>query len=231
MKLPKQVSPAAGVALGLATFFALSLALQTVGPQLKLTASTQHVLLKTAILVLAFIVAGCHPTRLPLLGMRFPKGWLWIPLTIVSGLTGIAGTLLLLAFKGRGLPLLRELGFVEIVLTVWLLSSVAEEFYCRGLFQSWIDDNAESYWTNKAVWASAVLFGGMHLSLILAGADSATVAVIVPMTTLLGYWCAVARRLSQSLWPPILAHVGFNVGGVVGAVIAIVVLGWEAPST
>jgi membrane protease YdiL (CAAX protease family) len=68
----------------------------------------------------------------------------------------------------------------------------------------------------STIW-SAALFGSMHFSLVFAGIDLPSFAVILASVTPLGYVCAVARARSGSLVPAIAAHVGFNVGGFFGA--------------
>lgn len=66
---------------------------------------------------------------------------------------------------------------------------------------------------------SAILFGGLHGSLIFAGVDPAAVAILVMATTLLGLLTAWARARTSSLYPAIAAHIAFNVGGMFGGII------------
>ena len=41
-------------------------------------------------------------------------------------------------------PVASQMGFLQIVLLIWLLSSFSEEVYVRGLVQSWIADRDEA---------------------------------------------------------------------------------------
>jgi membrane protease YdiL (CAAX protease family) len=68
------------------------------------------------------------------------------------------------------------------------------------------------------IW-SAGLFGIMHLSLLFAGVDIASVLIVVLSATALGSICATARARRGSLRPAIAAHVMFNVGGFLAGVI------------
>jgi membrane protease YdiL (CAAX protease family) len=69
-----------------------------------------------------------------------------------------------------------------------------------------------------ALLPSAVLFGSLHLVMLFAGVDRASVAVVVVSTTLLGLLAAWAKAATGSLYPPIAAHVAFNVGGALGGI-------------
>ena len=104
--------------------------------------------------------------------------------------------------------------FGAMVLWVWIVSSVSEEVFCRGWFQtSTMSDTSRA--TLLALLPSAILFGSLHLLLVSADVDVASVVVVVIATTLLGL-LAAARATSASLYPAIAAHVAFNVGGAAG---------------
>jgi membrane protease YdiL (CAAX protease family) len=122
---------------------------------------------------------------------------------------------------GAGIPALKKMGLLGIIGTVWILSSVAEEIFVRGWFQTWVarirgEDGA------AVRWLSASLFSAMHLTLFFRGADPPTARVIVVATFALGYCCAWLRQRSGSLRPAIAAHVAFNIGGLLAG-IAIVI--------
>src|SRR5262245_21851171 len=111
---------------------------------------------------------------------------------------GAATTGVMLAFGLRGMGArLAAYGLPGLVLWIWLISSIVEEVFCRGWFQALIAgvDEGVSHGerTRAAVWWSMALFGAMHLLLLFAGVDIASVVVIVISVTALGYVCATAR--------------------------------------
>ena len=107
-----------------------------------------------------------------------------------------------------------------IMFWVWIVSSVSEEIFVRGWFQSTLAQRGVGQ--RAAVLLSGALFGAMHLSLLRADVEPASVAVIVTFTFLLGLVCAYVRATRDSLVPAILAHVGFNVGGLVGGAMVMI---------
>ncbi len=129
---------------------------------------------------------------------------------LATGSTGLA------AIVGR-------FSFPQLVVWVWIVSSVSEELLCRGWFQAQLGRRAAgedaSTRFREVVLPSAVLFGSLHLTLFWAGTGLATAALMVTATTLLGLICAAARERTGSLFPAIGAHVLFNVGGFVGGII------------
>jgi membrane protease YdiL (CAAX protease family) len=121
--------------------------------------------------------------------------------------------------------LMQDLGFLGVVIWIWLYSSLTEEVFARGWFQGalspWDGTTVRVFGRQVAlpVVASALLFGAMHLALIGRGADAWTTVIIVVFTTSLGWVTAECRYRSGSLVPAILTHVCFNVGGFLAAVI------------
>lgn len=114
-------------------------------------------------------------------------------------------------------------GLLGIVLWIWVVSSIVEEIFCRGWFQSLLTGTSESdprgERSRTAVLWSAALFGAMHLPLLLAGIEIAAVVIIIASVTSLGYVCAAARARTGSLRPAIAAHMMFNIGGFLAGVI------------
>ena len=106
--------------------------------------------------------------------------------------------------KGYSLP--------RMIVVIWIWSSLSEEIFCRGWFQSGLPAGP-----SRLAW-SAALFGSMHLSLFLAGVDTPSVLWIVTATTVLGYFCAQIREQSGSIVPAFVRHAGFNIGGLLGGI-------------
>jgi len=175
-------------------------------------------------LMAAFAVGAMAMSRRPFaeFGFRRPvpaKGHfkLW------GLLLGAAGTGVILAFGLRGMRGLAAYGLPGIVLWIWVIAPIVEEVFCRGWFQSLVAGAGESDLHHErsrtaVIWSTA-LFGAMHLVLLFAGIDIATVVVIVLSVTALGYVCATARARTGSLCPAIAAHVMFNIGGMLAGVI------------
>lgn len=137
---------------------------------------------------------------------------------------GAASTGVILAFGLRGMRTrLAAYGLLGIVLWIWLVSSVVEELFCRGWFQTVVagagTSDAADERPRAAVWWSTALFGTMHLPLLLTDVEVAAAVVIVLGVTALGSVCATARARTGSLRPAIAAHVLFNVGAVLAGVI------------
>ncbi len=72
-------------------------------------------------------------------------------------------------FLGVKHPLVAQMSFPEIILIIWIGSSVSEEIYVRGLVQSWIIKGQETTGLSPfspSIVSSALLFAGTHASLI-----------------------------------------------------------------
>lgn len=139
---------------------------------------------------------------------------------------GAAGTGVILAFGLRGMRGLADYGLPGIVLWIWVIAPIVEEVFCRGWFQSLVagadaSDLHRERSRTAVIW-SAALFGAMHLVLLFAGIDIASVVVIVLSVTALGYVCATARARTGSLRPAIAAHMMFNIGGMLAGVIYVI---------
>jgi membrane protease YdiL (CAAX protease family) len=152
------------------------------------------------------------------LGFRRPAVALW-GRTIGGGLAlGFLSTLAMIFVGATGMStVIGKYSFAALVLWVWIVSSMSEEVFCRGWFQS-VTGAVGAPPTFATLLPSALLFGGMHLLLIGSGVEIRTVVAVVVGTTLLGLLAAWARAKSTSLYPSIAAHVAFNVGGVIGGI-------------
>lgn len=136
---------------------------------------------------------------------------------------GAASTGVILALGLRGMRDLAAYGLLGIVLWIWVISSIVEELFCRGWFQTLVagagENDTHGVQPRAAVRWSAALFSAMHLPLLLADVEIAAVMVILLSVTALGYVCAMARARTGSLRPAIAAHVMFNVGALLAGVI------------
>jgi membrane protease YdiL (CAAX protease family) len=174
-------------------------------------------------LLIVFSLGLMYAMRRPFADFGFRRATGKSKRWIAAGVAlGAVSTMLVLALGLEGMQkIMKGYTLPMIVLWVWIGSSVAEEIFVRGWFQSAL--TMRGVGQRPSVILSGLLFGSMHLSLLVAGVEPATVAVIVTATTLLGLVCAHVRATRDSLLPAILAHVGFNVGGMLGGIVVVVV--------
>jgi membrane protease YdiL (CAAX protease family) len=129
-------------------------------------------------------------------------------------------------FLGSRHPLASQMTFLQIVLVIWVLSSVSEETYVRGLVQSWIADGGDVHRVVSAfkpsIVSSALVFAGMHVPLLWSRAGVKGGLAIVLATLGVGWACAVLRARTGSLLPAIACHVVGNVAGVPGGIVGMI---------
>jgi membrane protease YdiL (CAAX protease family) len=158
-------------------------------------------------------------------GFRAPvRRTAWWRVIGVGGLLGALAAAAILLTPAQGMTrFLGSFGFLGLVLSIWLYSSVTEEVFVRGWFQTVADRGQRVSFAGRSVGgsvlASALLFGSLHLSLLSMGSDALTVVIIVTATTLLGLAAARFREQYQSVVPSVVTHISFNVGGFVAGVI------------
>ena len=183
-----------------------------------------QLLIKTSLIVFALLAMklyGGAPAQYGLRPAEPYRRWR----VILPGLgLGMLATALIFVTPAKGMKVLQSFGFLSLVLLVWLLSSISEEIFTRGWFQGSLETEATKpvsllgFSLPRPVLASALLFGGLHLSLLVAGADLWTVGIIVSSTFFLGLCAGQYRHRYRGLGPSILVHVAFNVGGFLGGI-------------
>jgi membrane protease YdiL (CAAX protease family) len=155
------------------------------------------------------------------------RKWLWYLIAAVA--MGLATIVMILT--GHRHPIAAQLTFPQIIVTVWLLSSISEEIFVRGLVQSWIAAPLEPDRATPrcVIIASAALFGGLHVPLIWKGGGALGGGVIVAATFVLGWAAAEIRARSASLLHAIAVHIVGNMAalpfGIAGAIIYYVIHG------
>lgn len=109
--------------------------------------------------------------------------------------------------------------FIEDVIYIWLLASVAEEVLARGLIQGYLSPLKHirvkllKYDISLPILVGALFFGAMHLMLLSIGIDIYKVLNIVIFGILLGLIAGYQKEKTNSLIPAIIVHMCFNVGG------------------
>jgi membrane protease YdiL (CAAX protease family) len=229
LSVPAPVSRSSGahilttVLLGAAVFWLSGFVAKALtGPELDWR---QHAVLKTVMLVLSLgLIAVLGRGRLADYGLARakPVRWRWV---VGTGLLlGASASVVAMLVPGPGMTFLKGFSFPQLVLGVWLGSSIAEELLTRGFVQGALAPLAERRVTvagvsvSVPVLVSGFFFGAMHLSLI-GKVDAPHVAVIVTFTTLLGLAAGLVRERSGGLFPAIAIHVLFNVGGMLGGIL------------
>lgn len=121
--------------------------------------------------------------------------------------------------SGKGFP---EIGsIIELILTVWIWSSICEEVLTRGLIQGFMkyQTNIKFLKLSLPVWISGIFFGAMHLLLLKMNMDIWFVFFIVFNTTTVGLLAAYYREKTKSIYPAIFIHIWANVIGSLPAII------------
>jgi len=159
-------------------------------------------------------------------GFCLPKGGArWMLIAAAAPLLGMAATIAVLALNGSGSPTAKHLSFPQIILFVWVLSSIIEEVFTRGFLQGHLSVLSGKYARfgffriELPVLISAVFFACMHLVLPFVGADAVTTVVIFLFTLSLGIMTGILRASTGSLIPAIAAHAMANIGGLIGGII------------
>ena len=205
----------------LATGWAVFTACAWIAGQLVSGPAARQITLKSLLVIASFLLIAVWRKRVPgTYGFQRSADVPWSR-TILTGLAlGAATSLLVLLAGGRGMQsVLGTMRFWQIVLVIWIGSSVSEEIFTRGWAQGALDR-----WraTMVPVLVPALLFGSMHATLINRGVDGITTTVIVLGVTVLGVLAGRLRARYGGLSPAIAIHIAFNVGGIFGGLIYVV---------
>jgi membrane protease YdiL (CAAX protease family) len=221
-----------GYAWGLLLFLALAYSLKfAFNVSGGVTPAISQIVVKGLMILIA--LAGWMLLRRPLpeMGWQRIQRWavsdiLWYAISAVG--MAVASTVMVLLEVRH--PLASQMSLAQIVVIVWLGSSLSEEIYVRGLVQSWIADREASDAISgdtvpsafePAIVASALLFASMHVPLLWSAAGIKGGLPIVLATLLVGWACAVLRARCRSLWPAIACHILGNVAGLPGGIIGV----------
>ena len=146
----------------------------------------------------------------------------WPRIVITGLLLGAVASLLILLLGGSGMQAaLGAMRFWQILLIVWIGSSISEEIFTRGWAQGalerWRGVTFAGY--SVPVITAAVLFGSIHATLVRRGVDVLTTVIVVASATLLGLIAGQLRERHGGLVPAIAVHICFNVGGAIGGML------------
>ena len=188
--------------------------------------AAHQLLLKSLLVIASFGLIAVWRRRVAgTYGFERPSGVRWSR-TVVTGLgLGAVASLLILLLGGSGMQAaLGAMKFWQILLVVWIGSSVSEEIFTRGWAQGalerWRGVTLAGY--SVPVITAAVLFGSMHATLVRRGVDLLTTVIVVGSATLLGLIAGQLRERHGGLAPAIAVHICFNVGGAIGGVLYVI---------
>jgi len=149
----------------------------------------------------------------------------WVLISLTAPLLGIPASILILALGGSGNPAAKNLALPQIILFVWIFSSVIEEIFTRGFLQGHLSGLSGKYIDFRLlrielpVLISASFFACIHLVLLMIGADAITIAVTLLFTFSIGLMAGHLRQKTGSLIPAIAVHMLANIGGMIGGII------------
>lgn len=213
--------PLVAAVAGAAVFFGLTavvVAIPGVEPR------GAHVILKLALIVLVLVIAASRGRWRELGFRRAPLLRGWGRPYAIGCLVMVVSTAVMIVI-GASHPMASKLSLRQVALEVWLLSSVAEELFVRGLVQHWCNPPGTTLAQQRdlrgPVIASALLFGAMHAPLIWRGAGVVGGLILVATTTIVGYVAASMRQRSGSVHPAIALHVAANVCAIPGTMLGI----------
>ena len=191
-----------------------------------MSAGVRQAVMKGVLVVVSLAVWSLvRRRRLSEMGWRRPDSigvWRLLSAYAVAAVSmGLASIAMILTDSHH--PVVSGLSFFEVVLTIWIVSSIAEEIYVRGLVQSWIGDGDLSPARQRAViLASAGLFAALHVPLMWKGAGPLGGGIIVAATFGLGWAAASVRARTHSLWHAIGVHIFGNMAALPFGIIAVV---------
>jgi len=208
---------------GLGLFFALAWLTRSGASHFGAGKLATHAVLKLALIALSLGLWAASRKGLPAMGFArsSPMGRRTVRWYVLSAV-GMGSATLVMIFSGARHPMTAGLTVPQLIVSVWILSSVAEEVFVRGLLQSWMGGlGGDDLGCRPVVAASASTFAAMHLPLIWSGAGWVGGGAIVFATFVVGWSAAELRARSGSLLHPILVHVFGNVSAVPFGVIGV----------
>lgn len=140
-----------------------------------------------------------------------PRILMWVlPMAVLS----LASTVALAGRQGKGSPF--ELTKLQIIVFVWVYASISEELLTRGLLQTLLSGNSRVGAgalgkLSMPVIVSALFFGAMHLGLVKSMGP--VVVPVILLAVFLGLVAAWYREKTGSLFPAVIVHALFNIGG------------------
>ena len=139
---------------------------------------------------------------------------------VIIIITGIIATILQALYPiGGGEHFASEYSFLETVIFVWILASISEEIFVRGLIQGYLMPLKRygfalfKKYISLPVVISGLFFGVMHLMLLTTGMNIYMVFAVFVSTCVLGFIAGYCREKTESIIPAVVVHMMFNITG------------------
>lgn len=185
----------------------------------------KQIILKTSLAVFS-IVVGYYVFKIPFKSFSLnynQKKVRQSKYILTAGFLGTLTTLTMLVFKLPPMPITQSLSPLQIIIAVWIFSTIGEEIFCRGFIQGLVKNDQQGFSVagiqiSGAVFVSALTFGLMHSTVFLMGGSLYTAITIICYTFLLGLVCGKIKEqngLRSAIW----VHLAFNVGGMLTGII------------
>lgn len=216
--------PAVAAVVGAVVFFGLTAIVVSI-PGVEPRAA--HVILKLSLIVLTVAIVAWQRGWREFGFRRAPlvRGWLG---AYALGCSVMVASTTAMIVLGASHPLASKMSIGQVALEIWLLSSVAEELFVRGLVQTWCNPPGTTLEQQRdlrgPVIASALLFGAMHAPLIWRGSGVVGGLILVATTTIVGYAAASIRQRSGSVYPAIALHIVANICAIPGTMVGFFVV-------
>ncbi|NOR44246.1 MAG: CPBP family intramembrane metalloprotease [Candidatus Delongbacteria bacterium] len=181
----------------------------------------------TMLVVSILLILAFNKGRLKGYGFRLTKNFPIVKIILISLIFGSISSFLIILSDSASNEFLptKDFSFLDQIICVWLLASIAEEVLFRGLIQGFLSRfenigiKIYSCFISLPVIVAAILFGAMHLALFGMGVDSFTVLDIVFFGIILGLIAGYYREKTNSLIPAFIVHFCFNIGGSIFEII------------
>jgi hypothetical protein len=148
-------------------------------------------------------------------------------------ITGVGMVLVMLGGEGgvNGTDSIMGSGILKAIISVWIIASISEEVFFRGLLQGFLNPlkksgiNLFKIHISVPIIFSALFFGLGHIGVISFLGTNMTILIIIN-ATILGFIAGYYREKTGSLIPAIVVHMTFNiVGSIIGIILTKIMTG------
>jgi membrane protease YdiL (CAAX protease family) len=224
-----------GITIFLTSFFLNDITLPYIKKYFELNLYSENTVFKFYILILSiFTILILNNGSLKNYGFNTTKNINYFKMSLISvGIiigSIIVGAIIFMAILNNIFPsentklFSKPNSLIELILTIWIWSSICEEVLVRGLMQSFMNHlkSIKVFRLSLPVIISGLFFGAMHLSLLNSKMNIWFVCLTVFNTSIIGILAAFYREKSDSLIPPVLIHIIANVIGSIPLIILLI---------
>jgi len=224
-----------GITIFLISFFLYKITLPFIKNYFEFSSYSENIILKSYILILSLLsILIINNGSLKNYGFNTAKNINYFKMSLISvGITFgalIIGAIIFIGILNNIFPtentqfLSKPSSLIELIITIWIWSSISEEVLVRGLMQSFMNNlkSIKVFRLSLPVIISGLFFGSMHLSNLFLGTNVWFVCFTVFLTSIVGILAAFYREKSESLIPPILIHMIANVIGTIPMIILLI---------